>query len=98
MSKEESGDMYQLLVERTGRNSSIVTSNDTGEWLAMFDDTLRAQSAVDRFINAAYDPCHRGRVLPAQAKATIERARPSRRRRPSCIRDTCDSDDLQHLR
>lgn len=56
MSKEESGDMYQLLVERTGRNSMIVTSNrDTGEWLAMFDDTLRAQSAVDRFINAAYD-------------------------------------------
>lgn len=56
MTKEESGDVYQLLIERTGRNSMIVTSNrDTSEWLAMFDDTLRAQSAIDRFINAAYD-------------------------------------------
>lgn len=56
MTKDQSSDIYQLLVERTGRNSMIVTSNrDTGEWLAMFDDTLRAQSAIDRFINAAYD-------------------------------------------
>ncbi len=34
----------------------IVTSNrDTAEWLAMFDDVLLAQSAVDRFKNTAYD-------------------------------------------
>ncbi|HEY5961721.1 MAG TPA: ATP-binding protein, partial [Polyangiaceae bacterium] len=34
----------------------IVTSNrDTAEWIAMFDDVLLAQSAVDRFKNAAYD-------------------------------------------
>jgi hypothetical protein len=34
----------------------IVTSNrDTGEWIAMFDDVLLAQSAVDRFKNTAYD-------------------------------------------
>ncbi|MBN9160612.1 MAG: hypothetical protein BGO98_18610 [Myxococcales bacterium 68-20] len=33
----------------------IVTSNrDTAEWLAMFDDVLLAQSAVDRFRNSAY--------------------------------------------
>ncbi|WP_394847379.1 ATP-binding protein [Pendulispora brunnea] len=56
MSKEESKDVYQLFLERTGRASMIVTSNrDTAEWLAMFDDVLLAQSAVDRFKNAAYD-------------------------------------------
>ena len=34
----------------------IITSNrDTAEWLAMFDDVLLAQSAVDRFRNSAYD-------------------------------------------
>lgn len=56
MSKEESRDVYQLFLERTGRGSMIVTSNrDTAEWLAMFDDTLLAQSAVDRFKNAAFD-------------------------------------------
>jgi DNA replication protein DnaC len=56
MSKEESRDVYQLFLERTGRASMIVSSNrDTAEWLAMFDDMLLAQSAVDRFKNAAYD-------------------------------------------
>lgn len=56
MTKEESKDVYQLFLERTGRGSIIVTSNrDTAEWLAMFDDVLLAQSAVDRFRNSAYD-------------------------------------------
>ena len=56
MSKEESKDVYQLFLECTGRGSMIITSNrDTAEWLAMFDDVLLAQSAVDRFKNAAYD-------------------------------------------
>lgn len=56
MSKEESKDVYQLFLERTGRASMIVTSNrDTAEWLSMFDDVLLAQSAVDRFKNAAFD-------------------------------------------
>jgi DNA replication protein DnaC len=56
MSKEESKDVYQLFLERTGRASMIITSNrDTAEWLSTFDDVLLAQSAVDRFKNAAYD-------------------------------------------
>ena len=56
MTKEESRDIYQLFLERTGRASMVVTSNrDTAEWLAMFDDVLLAQSAVDRFKNAAFD-------------------------------------------
>jgi DNA replication protein DnaC len=56
MSRDESKDVYQLFVERTDRASTIVTSNrDTSEWLGMFDDVLQAQSAVDRFKNAAYD-------------------------------------------
>jgi len=43
MSKEESKDVYQLFLERTGRASMIITSNrDTAEWLAMFDDMLLA--------------------------------------------------------
>jgi DNA replication protein DnaC len=56
MTKEESRDVYQLFIERTGRASMIVTSNrDTAEWLPMFDDVLLAQSAVDRFKNTAFD-------------------------------------------
>lgn len=56
MTKEESRDVYQLFLERTGRVSMIVTSNrDTAEWIPMFDDVLLAQSAVDRFKNTAFD-------------------------------------------
>jgi DNA replication protein DnaC len=56
MSREESKDIYQLFIERTARASVILTSNrDTAEWLRMFDDVLLAQSAIDRFMNAAYD-------------------------------------------
>jgi DNA replication protein DnaC len=56
MARDESRDIYQLFVERTGRAATIITSNrDTGEWIATFEDVLLAQSAVDRFINAAYD-------------------------------------------
>lgn len=56
MTREESRDVYQLFVDRNARLPTIVTSNrDTAEWLAAFDDTLLAQSAVDRFKNNAYD-------------------------------------------
>lgn len=71
MTREESRDVYQLFVERTGRASTVVTSNrDTSEWLATFDDVLLAQSAVDRFINAAHDlvvegESYRSRLKPA---------------------------------
>lgn len=75
MSKEESKDVYQLFLERTGRASMIITSNrDTAEWLAMFDDVLLAQSAVDRFKNSAYDFVIEGESYRARLKPTIETA------------------------
>ncbi len=94
MTKQESRDVYQLLLERTGRGSMIVTSNrDTAEWLAMFDDVLLAQSAVDRFKNAAYDFVMEGESYRPRLKPTLDaerlpptspaqkpRARPRRRR------------------
>lgn len=77
MSKEESKDVYQLFLERTGRASMIVTSNrDTAEWLAMFDDVLLAQSAVDRFKNSAYDFVIEGESYRARLKPTIETSGP----------------------
>ena len=77
MSKEESKDVYQLFLERTGRASMIVTSNrDTAEWLAMFDDVLLAQSAVDRFRNAAYDFVVEGESYRSRLKPTLNAADP----------------------
>jgi DNA replication protein DnaC len=72
MSKEESKDIYQLFLERTGRASMIITSNrDTAEWLAMFDDVLLAQSAVDRFKNTAYDFVIEGESYRSRLKPTL---------------------------
>lgn len=71
MTRDESRDVYQLFVERNARASTIITSNrDTSEWIAAFDDVLLAQSAVDRFINNAYDlvvegESYRPRLKPA---------------------------------
>ena len=77
MSKEESKDVYQLFLERTGRASMIVSSNrDTAEWLAMFDDVLLAQSADDRFKNAAYDFVMEGESYRPRLKPTIDAADP----------------------
>jgi DNA replication protein DnaC len=77
MTKEESKDVYQLFLERTGRGSMIVTSNrDTAEWLSMFDDVLLAQSAVDRFRNSAYDFVVEGESYRSRLKPKIEDADP----------------------
>lgn len=93
MTREESKDIYQLFIERTGRASVILTSNrDTAEWLRMFDDVLLAQSAIDRFMNAAYDLVIEGESYRPRLKPKLEadpipdepvtkRTRPSRRRR-----------------
>lgn len=75
MTRDESKDVYQLFIERTHRASTIVTSNrDTKEWLAMFDDTLRAQSAIDRFMNAAHDLVIDGESYRPRQKPSIENA------------------------
>jgi len=77
MTKEESKDVYQLFLERTGRASMIVSSNrDTAEWLAMFDDVLLAQSAVDRFKNAAYDFVIEGESYRPRLKPTLNESDP----------------------
>jgi DNA replication protein DnaC len=89
MSKEESRDIYQLFRERTGNASMIITSNrDTAEWLAMFDDVLLAQSAIDRFRNSAYDfvvegESYRSRLKPAIDDANPPPASPSMKTRPN---------------
>jgi len=73
MSRDESRDVYQLIVERSGRAPTIVTSNrDTAEWLTAFDETLLAQSAVDRFIHNAYDLVIEGESYRARLKPKLQ--------------------------
>lgn len=52
----ESRDLYEVLLERHLRRSTLVTSNRApDEWLATLSDPLRAQSVIDRLTNAAYE-------------------------------------------
>lgn len=56
MDPTETADVYELVVERHRRASTVVTSNrDPVEWLAVMADPLLAQSAIDRLQSAAYE-------------------------------------------
>ena len=55
LNHEKSVDVYELIVERHKRSSTIITSNrTTDEWIPLFDDPLLAQSALDRLAHNAH--------------------------------------------
>jgi DNA replication protein DnaC len=69
MDTQESRDTYDVFTERHRSGSMIVTSNrGPDEWLATFADPLRAQSALDRFTNAAYDLVIEGETYRSRQK------------------------------
>lgn len=50
-----SSDLYEVLVGRHKRASTVVTSNRTvDEWIPLFDDPILAQSALDRLAHNAH--------------------------------------------
>ena len=52
----ETVDLFELVIERHHRASTVVTSDrDPSEWLAVMADPLLAQSAVDRLTSAAWE-------------------------------------------
>lgn len=51
----QSSDLYEIIVERHKRSSTIMTSNRAvDEWVPLFDDPLLAQSAIDRIAHNAH--------------------------------------------
>jgi DNA replication protein DnaC len=51
----QSSDIYEVIIERHRRASTIFTSNRAvEEWIPLFDDPILAQSAVDRLAHNAY--------------------------------------------
>ena len=77
MTREESRDIYQLFIERNALVSTIITSNrDTSDWLAVFDDPLLGQGAVDRFKNNAYDLIVEGESYRSKLKPSVREDEP----------------------
>ena len=74
LSQQASSDLYDLLVERHTRSSTIVTSNRAvDEWMAVFEEPLLGQSALDRFCHRAHQfviegESYRKRTAPGSAK------------------------------
>lgn len=51
----QSNDIYEVLIERHKRSSTILTSNRTvDEWIPLFADPILAQSALDRLAHNAH--------------------------------------------
>jgi DNA replication protein DnaC len=84
---EQSSDLYEVVLERHRRASTIVTSNRTiDEWIPLFDDPILAQSAIDRLAHNAYQvvlegESYRKRQRPGAPRPDSHPARPTPTRR-----------------
>jgi len=55
LTDEQAGDFYEVVIERYGRASMVITSNrDVHEWMALFADPIMANSALDRIAHNAH--------------------------------------------
>ena len=70
----DTADIYEIIVERHRRATTIVTTNrePPGEWFAAMADPLLAESAIDRLTSNAYQlvvdgPSYRQRQRPGRA-------------------------------
>src|ERR1700752_1080707 len=73
LSSQATSDIYELLIERHTRSSTIVTTNrSVEEWMTVFDEPMLGQSALDRFCHRAHQfvidgESYRKRTAPGSA-------------------------------
>ena len=75
LTTQEANDFYEIVVERHGRASTIITSNrHVDEWEALFDDPILANSALDRLAHNAYQLIIEGFLQSGRPKTGAEKA------------------------
>lgn len=78
LTPQQSSDLYDLIIERHRRSSFIFTSNRAVEdWLALWDDPILGNSALDRLANGAHQivvdgPSYRAKLAPKNREAPID--------------------------
>ncbi len=71
LDRTQSSDLYEVIIERHKKTSTIFTSNrDLDEWIPLFADPILAQSALDRLAHNAHQiviegDTYRGKLGPA---------------------------------
>jgi len=81
----QSSDIYEVIIERHKRASTIFTSNRTvEEWIPLFDDPMLAQSALDRLAHNAHQvviegDSYRERQAPGAPQTGSPRKKANRR-------------------
>jgi DNA replication protein DnaC len=77
LTSQQSTDLYELIIARHRHSSFIITSNRAvEEWLALFDDPILGNSALDRLANASYQiiiegTSYRERLSPHRRKEVL---------------------------
>ena len=79
----QSNDIYEVLIERHKRSSTILTSNRTvDEWIPLFADPILAQSALDRLAHNAHQVVIEGESI-RKRQGPASRPAPAKRRKKS---------------
>jgi len=76
LTAQQSSDFYDVLVERDKRAATVITSNRAvDEWVALFDDPILANSALDRVAHRAHQIVMDGPSLRAAHAPNASRRR-----------------------
>jgi DNA replication protein DnaC len=83
----QSSDLYEIIIERHRRASTIITSNrSVEEWIPLFADPILAQSAVDRFAHNAHHVVIEGDSYRPRKGPQNRRPEPEPKRRSRVVK------------
>jgi len=67
MTREEAGELYEIILERYEKKSNIITSaRPPEEWQALFPDPILGNSALDRLAHTSYQILMEGESIRKQ--------------------------------